>query len=409
MDMVYVKDSDSNHIYEKGIEIVEKDGCLYANKTTLGADNGIAVAYCLAVLDTDEIKHPDLEVIMTTQEEAGMVGVQGINTDDIKGKYFINFDTEEEGVFFTGCAGGVRNYLRIPINRENIESECIISIKISGLKSGHSGMEIDMGRGNAIKLMGRLLYNIDSDVLHLCSIISQGKANVISNNSKAVIVVPISKKAEIIHVVKELEKTFKQELQFTDNIKIDINEESSIKNDFDSYTQETKNKIINLLMLIPYGVIDQNYAIQGLVQTSMNVGSLEESGNKISLLNFIRISVESEKYNVADNVRIIADTYGVECEFFNDYPQWEYKQQSKIRDMVTDIYEEIHHKRPIITAVHAGLECGYFDKKLKDVDMISFGPNQYEVHTTKEHISIQSIKNVWALIVKLLERLAEEN
>jgi len=409
MDMVYVKDSDSNHIYEKGIEIVEKDGCLYANKTTLGADNGIAVAYCLAVLDTDEIKHPDLEVIMTTQEEAGMVGVQGINTDDIKGKYFINFDTEEEGVFFTGCAGGVRNYLRIPINRENIESECIISIKISGLKSGHSGMEIDMGRGNAIKLMGRLLYNIDSDVLHLCSIISQGKANVISNNSKAVIVVPISKKAEIIHVVKELEKTFKQELQFTDNIKIDINEESSIKNDFDSYTQETKNKIINILMLIPYGVIDQNYAIQGLVQTSMNVGSLEESGNKISLLNFIRISVESEKYNVADNVRIIADTYGVECEFFNDYPQWEYKQQSKIRDMVTDIYEEIHHKRPIITAVHAGLECGYFDKKLKDVDMISFGPNQYEVHTTKEHISIQSIKNVWALIVKLLERLAEEN
>ena len=409
MDMVYVKDSDSNHIYEKGIEIVEKDGCLYANKTTLGADNGIAVAYCLAVLDTDEIKHPDLEIIMTTQEEAGMVGVQGINTDDIKGKYFINFDTEEEGVFFTGCAGGVRNYLRIPINRENIESECIISIKISGLKSGHSGMEIDMGRGNAIKLMGRLLYNIDSDVLHLCSIISQGKANVISNNSKAVIVVPISKKAEIIHVVKELEKTFKQELQFTDNIKIDINEESSIKNDFDSYTQETKNKIINLLMLIPYGVIDQNYAIQGLVQTSMNVGSLEESGNKISLLNFIRISVESEKYNVADNVRIIADTYGVECEFFNDYPQWEYKQQSKIRDMVTDIYEEIHHKRPIITAVHAGLECGYFDKKLKDVDMISFGPNQYEVHTTKEHISIQSIKNVWALIVKLLERLAEEN
>lgn len=335
-----------------------------------------------------------------------MVGVQKFNTDDIKGKYFINFDTEEEGVLFTGCAGGVRNYLRLPVIREEIDAESLISIKIAGLKSGHSGMEIDMGRGNAIKLMGRLLHKINNDSLYLCSLYGYGKANVISNNCEALIAVSKSIKEHVLNEIKEIEKIFKEELQFTDNLQIDVIEKNIVKNDIDVFTHDTKNKIINILMLIPYGVISRSHGIKGLVQTSMNVGSIEEKGNKISLLSFIRSSVESEKYNVSDIVRIIAATYGAECEFFNDYPEWEYKAESKIRDLAVEIYEEVNHKSPIITAVHAGLECGYFNKKLENVDMISFGPNQYDVHTTNEHINIESIKSVWIFIVKLLEKLA---
>jgi len=407
MDMVYEKDANSDHLYESGIKVVEKDGFLYADHTTLGADNGIAVAYCLAILDQEEMKHPNLEVLFTVQEEGGMVGVKHIDLNDIKGKFFINIDTEEEGVLFTGCAGGVRNYIHIPSSKEKIKSESIISIEIKGLKGGHSGMEIGMGRGNAIKLLGRLLYKINNDNLHLCLLQAKGKANAISHYAKAVINVPKSDRTHVTKLIKDIENIFKNELQFTDNIKIDINELNN-ENYIEAYTKETKNKLINILMLLPSGEINKSQVIKDLVQTSMNVGSVEEIDNKISILNFIRSSVESEKYSVADNVQIIADTCGAECEFFNDYPQWEYKVESKVRDTAIEIYEEIFNKKPLITAVHAGLECGYINKKLKDVDMISFGPDQYDVHTTNEHISIQSIKNVWVFLLKLLERLAKE-
>lgn len=408
MDMVYEKDLNSGHVYETGIKVVEKDGFLYADKTTLGADNGIAVAYCLAILDQEDLKYPNLEVIFTVQEEGGMVGVEHLDLSDIKGKYFINIDTEEEGVLFTGCAGGIRNYIQIPANKEKIKAESVISIEIKGLKGGHSGMEIGMGRGNAIKLMARLLHKINNDELHLCLLKAKGKANAISHYAKALISVSKNETSQIINLIKNIENIFNNELQFTDNIKIDINEINNDENYIDTYTKETKNKIINILMLLPYGEINRSYVINNLVQTSMNVGSVEEINNKISVLNFIRSSVESEKYNVAENVRIISDAFGAECEFFNDYPQWKYKPESKLRDIAVEIYEEIYNKKPVITAVHAGLECGYINKKLKDVDMISLGPDQYDVHTTSEHVSIQSIKNVWVLIIKLLERLAKE-
>lgn len=410
MDMVYVKDTDSNHIYENGIEIVENDGYLYGNKTTLGADNGIAVAYCLAILDSNIIKHPNLEVIITVQEEGGLVGAQVLNTDNIKGKYLLNIDSEEEGVFFTSCAGGVRNYVRIPVVKEKIKFDTLVSISISGLKGGHSGMEIDLERGNTIKLMGRLLFKLNSDDLHLSSVQSLGKANAISNRSNALIAITSNTLPDMIEKIKEIEALFKKELEFTDNLNIDIKLIYNNNNEevIDAYTDETKDKIIKVIMLLPNGVINKSFAIPGLVQTSCNVGSLEESENYISILSSVRSSVESQKNNVCDCITIICNSYGAECEFFNDYPQWEFKADSKLREILMEVYEDTFHKKPKITAIHAGLECGYFDKKLKDVDMISIGPNLYEVHTTNEHVSIESVRNVWILIVKLLYRLSEE-
>lgn len=408
MDMVYEKSADSTHIYEDGIEVIEKDGFLYADKTTLGADNGIALAYCLAILDSDHIKHPDLEIIITSQEEGGLAGAKSINTDNLNGKFLINLDSEEEGVFFTSCAGGVRNYLRIPVEKEKIKCDKILSIKISGLKGGHSGLEIDMERGNAIKLMGRLLYKINCPVIQLLSVQSTGKANAIPNKASALLGIPENLIDEIIASIKKIELSLIKELEFSDDIRIDMEVSDCDGCNTAAYTEDEKNKIINTLMLIPYGVMNKNPAMPGLVQTSSNVGSLEENEKDISILSSIRSSVESQKYNVADCIKVIASLNGAQCEFFNDYPQWEYKAESKLRDMAVRLYEEMFGKKAKLTAIHAGLECGYFDNKLNDVDIISMGPDLFEVHTANEHAGVESIINIWNLLIKLLEKLSDE-
>lgn len=407
MDMVYVKTEDSRHVYENGIEIVERDGYLYGNNTTLGADNGIAVAYCLAILDSDAVKHPALEVIITVQEEGGLAGAQFLNVEDIKGRYLINLDAEEEGVVFTSCAGGLRNYVKIPVTKEPVSCETSVIISIDGLKGGHSGLEIDLERGNAIKLLGRLLYGINSDGIYLSSVSSVGKANAIPSKARAVIMTSGDKASGIAQRIEEIEGMLRKELLFSDNINIGVEIKDNHGSSASAYTTDTKNSIINILMLMPCGVINKNMAIPGLVQTSTNMGSLEEDEAFVSILSSVRSSVRSQKYNVADIIRLIAETYGAECEFFNDYPQWEYKQESRLRDLVSSVYEELFMKKPKFTAIHAGLECGYMDEKLEDVDIIAMGPNLYEVHTPDEHVSIESVKNVWIIILRLLERLAE--
>jgi len=408
MDMVYEKDPDSNQKYEEGIEIVEKDGFLYGNKTTLGADNGIAIAYFLALMDSDEIKHPDLEIVITTQEEAGLVGAQRINMKDVKGKFLINLDAEEEGVFIASSAGGIRNYIHIPANKCTVKGYMPLSITIHGLKGGHSGLEIDQERASAIKLLGRLLYGINNDDIYLLSIEAPGKANAISARSKATILVKNSNKEAIISRIKEIEKIFQNEFKLTDNVLIDLVEEKCTKDTYEVYTQECKNKIINILMLMPFGVMNRSTAIPGLIQTSINIGKIEESHDKISILSSLRSSVASQKYNLVDILKIIANTFEVDYEFLNDYPEWEYRPDSKLRDMALEVYEKTFNKKAKITAIHAGLECGYFANKLKDIDIISFGPDLHQVHTTNEHVSIESVKNIWLFLVKLLERIAEE-
>lgn len=410
MDMVYEKEEDSEHIYENGIEIIEKDGYLYGNKTTLGSDNGIAIAYFLALIDNEEIKHPDLKMIITAQEEGGLVGAKNLNIDNIKGNYLINLDAEEEGTFITSCAGGVRNYLHIPYTREIIRGYEPLTIHIHGLKGGHSGLDIDKGRGNAIRLMARLLYYINEENIHLLSINVPGKANAIPAKSKATIMVEKNNKEEVISRIQFMENVFKREFYLTDkNLAIDIIEEESNSNTYNAYAKKDQDKIINALMLLPSGVLNKSFDIPDLVQTSINTGSIEEREDRISVLSSIRSSVRSEKTYIMNVIEIIGDVFNINCEFFNDYPEWEYKSDSKFRNLVEEVYETNFNKKPKMMAMHAGLECGYFSNRLEDIDIISFGPDLHQVHTTKEHVSIQSIKNTWDFLVKLLERLGEDN
>lgn len=407
MDMVYEQDENCERSYEEGIRIIERDGHLYGDRTTLGADNGIALAYVMEILDNKEIMHPNIEVVITVQEEKGMVGAKTIDVSDLKGKYFINLDAEREGYFYTSCAGGISNYMNIPEEKEDMNTFgfSIISIDIHGLKGGHSGTHIGLERANAIKLMGRLLQLIDSDELHLISIDGKGKANVIPRRAVAVVCVPQDEASGIFKKIHLIEKMFRDEYQYSDNIEITI-EEEVMQGTLEAYTKACKGKILNTIMLLPYGITHMSFSVPGFVESSVNLGSLVCRERKVSLLSSIRSSVESRKKETENIIRTIAKANGLGCEFFNDYPQWTYKQESKLRELCIGTYEKIFGKKAVVTSVHAGLECGYFDHKFNDVDIISFGPDIKNAHTTQECVNIESIRNIWILLVCILENIA---
>lgn len=408
MDMVYEQDEACDRLYEDGIKIIERDGCLYGDRTTLGADNGIALAYVMEILDSKEIMHPDIEVVITVEEEKGMKGAKTINVDGLRGKYFINLDTEKEGCFYTSCAGGVSNYVRIAEEKEEISTFGlnIINIDIHGLKGGHSGIDIGLERANAIKLMGRLLQLADSDELRLVSIGGQGKGNVISRRAVAAVCVPYDETCRILEKISEIEKLFKNEYLYTDNVEISVRKEEIQQSELTAYTNVCKRKILNTIMLLPYGITHMSFSIPGFVESSVNLGALECSDGKVSFLSSIRSSVKSRKKETENIIKAIAEVNGLECEFFNDYPQWTYRPESRLRELCISNYEDIFGKEAVVTSVHAGLECGYFDQKLKGIDIISFGPDIKNAHTTKECVSMESVRNVWMLLVSVLKSLA---
>ncbi|MEA4846371.1 MAG: beta-Ala-His dipeptidase [Clostridiaceae bacterium] len=406
MDMVYERDEDCKWLYEDGIKIIEKDGYLYGDGTTLGADNGIALAYAMEILASKEIVHPNIEVVITVQEEKGMVGAKKIDVSDLKGRYFINLDAEREGSFYTSCAGGVSNYVHIEEEKMIMKTSgfSIITIDIHGLKGGHSGTSIGLERANAIKLMGRLLQLLDCEELHIVSIDGKGKGNVISRGAAAVICVPGSEASNMLKNISMIEKMFKDEYQYSDNIDITTRIEKA-QNELEAYTKACKNKIINTIMLLPQGITHMSFSMPGFVESSVNLGSLECIDGRISLLSSIRSSVETRKKELINIIRTIANVNGLKCEFFNDYPQWAYKQESKLRELCISKYEELFGKRAVASSVHAGLECGYFDHKINKADMISFGPDIKNAHTTQECVNIESIKNIWILLVCILENI----
>lgn len=406
MDMVYVKDEDSNHVYEHGIEVMEDDEYYFADGTSLGSDNGIALAYCLALLDNDEIEHPDLEIVFTVKEEVGLIGADVIDISGLKGTRFINIDSEEEGIFYTSCAGGLRCRMKWNLETEKVLDERVpLCVSFKELFGGHSGMNISLGRGNAIVLLGRILYFLRDKDVRISDIDAPGKANAIANSASVKLYVKQSELNEIKERLYEAEKTFQVELQYTDSISFQIEEKSLVK-DVTVYTEEYQKKITNGLVLLPYGVAGYSYAISGLVETSMNMGALTCEDGELTLLIAMRSSVESQKYMLRDKIQIIAEDYCDSYIFESDYPGWQYRKDSKLRDTAVTLYEKIFGKKAEIAAIHAGLECGYWDSKKPGMDIISMGPDLFDVHSTKEKVSKESIANMWTYMKELLKELA---
>ncbi len=403
MDMVCEKNKGTEHDFEKDpLELRIVEDYIYANGTTLGADNGIAVAYGLALLDSKDIPHPALELLVTTGEETGMYGAIAVDPKHLDGKILLNIDSEEEGIFLVSCAGGVTNYVHINNQWETTNSSAL-KLEIKGLKGGHSGMEIVKQRGNANKLMGRLLNSISKEVNFNIAHISGGaKNNAIPREAEVVITVNASSIENVKTIANKSIDIFKNELRIQDpDIKLEISETKVEKH----LNCEVTASIVNFLNLMPNGVQTMSKDIEGLVESSLNLGVIVFSEEKVTFVSAIRSSVKSLKNEIVDRVGALSKLVGAEMVNDSDYPEWQYEPDSKIRDLCVETYREITGQEPKIDAIHAGLECGLLKEKMADVDMISFGPNLYDVHTPQEHMSITSVQNMWAFIQGLLKNI----
>lgn len=406
MDMVCAKREDIDHDFDKDpIPILVEDDMIRTKGTTLGADNGIAVAMAMAILESKDIPHPPITALVTVAEETGMDGVVNLNPENISGDILINIDAEEEGKALASCAGGVNNVVTLPIQWENCHTnKSFYKVSVKGLLGGHSGMEIHKNRANAIKLLGRILEAMDRDLNIDIGKVSGGeKMNAIAKMAEAIIVIDSNKKEDLEKVTKEYQDIFANEFETADpNIKVNI--EETLKED-KVFHNKTKRSMINILRLIPQSVQTMSPNIEGLVVSSNNLGVLITDENEIIFNSAVRSSVKSLKEEINNRIKIICDITGAKMELIADYPAWEFKTDSHIREVMKQVYKDMYGKDLEIEAIHAGLETGFLKEKVGDMDMIAIGPNIYDVHTPDEHLSISSTKRLYEFLCEVLKRI----
>ena len=407
MDMVCDKNKVTEHDFEKDpIKLRVEGDMLYATDTTLGADNGIAISYALELLASDKTAHPPIEVLITTQEETGMDGALAIEPGNLKGKLLINMDSEEEGKLLVSCAGGTMVKQILPIKCESAKENMIpYLISITGLKGGHSGMEINMGRGNSNKLIGRVLNGLSEEIEYYIEGINGGfKPNAIPREVDVVIIMSTKDEANLMSSIEKWNKIFKNELRVSDP-GVTVNAEKLNKTVRKVFSKETNKKIISLLITIPSGVHTMSMDIKGLVESSTNLGVITTTDTEIIFESAVRSCVKSLKQEILSQCKMSAQLTGAEYIAYSDYPEWAYNPDSRLRKVFETVYEKKYGKKPEVAAIHAGLECGLFKEKMPDIDMISLGPNLYDVHTPDEHVSISSTKSVWEYLIDVLKEI----
>lgn len=405
MDMVCEKNKNTVHDFEKDPLKLRIDGDnIYAAGTTLGGDDGIAVAYALALLESKDIAHPPLEVLITTDEETGMTGAMAVDSSNIKGKILLNIDSEEEGKLLVSCAGGakVNVFSEIEWSDSNKEGKAF-KISIGGLKGGHSGMEIDKGRGNSNKLMGRILMDLLENIkFDLVNLNGGAKDNAIPRETDAEVVVSDKDADLLMERIEIFNKTFRDELRVQDaDVKVSVMEMEYVPGKV--FSKESAKRAIKLLYLMPNGIQTMSMNIKGLVESSLNLGVVKTYENEVCFSLAVRSSVASLKEEIINHIKTLSEMFGAKADIKGSYPEWQYREVSPIRDLCVKTYQEMYGEMPEIIAIHAGLECGLFMEKLgKDVDMVSFGPNMYDIHTPDEHMSISSVKRFWEYLIKVL-------
>ncbi|APF25052.1 aminoacyl-histidine dipeptidase [Clostridium butyricum] len=408
MDMVCEKNSDKEHDFEKDpINLVVKGDYIYADRTTLGADDGIAVAYAMTLLEDNTIEHPAIEVLLTTDEEAGMSGAMALQPHYINGKIVLNLDSEEEGKLLVSCAGGIRTKSILPIEWIDKKNDTIAyNIVIRGLKGGHSGMEIHLGRGNSNKLMGRLLKNIDKELdFNLVSLNGGSKNNAIPRESSSIITISQKDERKLLDIKRRVFEELKNEFSKKDpNLRVHLLEvEESVDKVF---SDDSTKKAVDLLYMYPNGVNTVSSDIQGLTESSTNLGVVTTLENSIEYDSTARSSISSLKDEIVTRSKCITEILGGKLVTESSYPEWPYKTDSKIREVCKDVYERMYEKTSEIVAIHAGVECGLFKEKLgNDVDMISFGPDIIDIHTPNEHISISSVERCYEYLLEVLKEI----
>jgi len=400
MDMVCEKNEGVNHDFEKDpIKLRIVDGSIYGTETTLGADNGIAVAMCLAILESDDLEHPALEVLITTDEEKGMTGAEKVDGNIFKSKYLLNLDSEEEGVFTSGCAGGGEILFKIPVKLQK-QSMDAYKLSVKGLSGGHSGTDAEKERGNANKILGRILYDLFGDV-ELASFNGGSKTNAIPREAHAII--NIKNTGKVKDKIESWNEILKNEYAFTDPSVAVLLEET--KERVFPIEKQLFKKIISAVNLIPNGVMSRSTVID-LVISSNNLGVITTDEHFVTLYNHARSSVKTLiTHDFAQSMKQLGDALSIECIVGGFYPGWEYAKESKIRDICIETFSGMYGKEPIVGAIHAGLECGLLMEKIPGLDAISMGPDAWDVHSPNEHISIKSTENIYNLLLSILKSI----
>lgn len=417
MDMVAVSDRDCDiDMRTEGLRLAVDGDQIYAKGTSLGADDGIAVAYALAILSSDTIKHPRIEVVVTVEEEVGMEGASGIDLSICRAKRLINLDSEEEGYLLAGCAGGASFLIDYPLQFQEYEGiTCCLSI--SGLQGGHSGSEIHKGTANANVLMARVIHGLMKlEGVHLLRIDGGKKDNVIPNAACADLLIEKASYEKVYQEFLKWQKIIFGESKLRDpGVFMEFKSADGGPAPADCGQAETDvykavedrcaKKILSLIQTMPRGICEMSPAVSGLVETSLNLGTLTMDDQTASLGYAVRSSVASKKEELLERMILLCDAYHAAWNIKGVYPGWEYQPQSPLRDAVCGLYQKMYGKEMVVQAIHAGLECGFFAEKIEGLDCISIGPDMRDVHTTKERLSISSTERVYRFLICLLEEL----
>ena len=403
MDMVCEKDEDCDiDLQNQGLDVTHDGEYVFAKGTTLGGDDGIAVAFALALLADRSIAHPPLEVVITVDEETGMEGATGIDLSELKGRTLINIDSEEEGVFTVSCAGGARGTITLPVTRRAVYGPCV-RLTVEGLQGGHSGVELHKNRANANKVMGEFLSRIQK-LMPLCLTKLSGgsKDNVITRSCTCTLVAMGSHIDRINGVAEELEREIRE--------KYDEPDVRIYGDDVDAFggnalPTDLTAKVIGLLCAAPNGVQAWSKDIDGLVQTSLNLGVAQLEKDQLRLTFAVRSSVNEEKRELLDQLSKLAQFNEAQYSQMGEYPAWEYRKESNLRDTMVEVYRELFTKEPEVVAIHAGLECGILSDKLPGLDCVSIGPEMHDIHTSRERLGIASTQRTWEFLREVLKRL----
>lgn len=412
MDMVCVAGEGVSHDFlNEPLSLFVDGDFIGARGTTLGGDDGIAVAYGLALLADETAKHPALEVVITTDEETGMYGAKGLDASLISGRYMINADSEDEGVALVSCAGGLRATGKLMLVREEALGK-VLSFRIFGLLGGHSGAEIHKYRTNAIYLMARLLFDLKKEQEFMLLNMEGGeKDNAIPASAQVSLLIPPDKEEEAVQAVSRLFEVYRRELCGGEPgmefifFKEDTGKWMRGDGKYAALCPETFGKFLFLLMQAPDGVQKMSHEIEGLVESSLNLGILSMSDKETVFHFSVRSCVGSYKYFLRDKLCDLFCFAGAHCEADSDYPAWEYRKDSVLREKFTEVFSQFYGRKPQIKAIHAGLECGLICEKIPDMDIVSIGPDMRDIHTPKERLCVSSALRVYRFLEQLFAAL----
>ena len=402
MDMVCEKDEDCPlNMETDGLDITHDEKYVFAKGTTLGGDDGIAVAYILALLADKSIPHPPIEAIITVDEEIGMLGADAIDLSMLKGRTLVNVDSEEEGVFTVSCAGGATAIITLPAPRHAVYGPCI-RLVVDGLQGGHSGVEIHKNRANANKVMGDLLSRVQA-IMPVCltSFSGGAKDNAIPRSCQATMVMLGMHPERINDIAQQLQDEIRSQYDEPEAVVYGENVEALGGN---ALSAELSATVTALLCASPNGVQKMSSDVEGLVQTSLNMGIAKLEEDMVFTFS-VRSSVDAEKEELRQKLQQLAAFHGASYSQMGDYPAWEYRADSPLRDTMVRIYKEMFGKEPIVNAIHAGLECGLLGKKLPGLDCVSIGPDMQDIHTSRERLDIASTQRTWEFLKEILKAL----